>query len=435
MHLQSIYNGPEVPAFPEGPTDRSEDFTVEELRAALHKGHLRKSVGIDMVPHELLVAIGKSEEGANLLVQWFNRLLHREETFPESWGKVFMILIPKIPQPKTPKHLRPICLAAAADKLYSRMLLERTRHALRYSGPAQTMGEGRQTTDYLWAVNRMMALEQEWRKGIWFIKLVLEKAFDRLDRSRFLQRLEAKLGRTEILHSWWSMLQNTKAELVTAWGRSEVGMRSGIRQGAVESPQMFSTAIDWVLEEVAREMGWDPARDVYEGLGVAEVAFVDDMLLWNGTKQGLGQRVEELRVGLQGWGLLLNIQKCQIYVSPYSIEKGPLHVAGGQVEVDDLPGSDGSSLSGWDQCQGSLGASLRESQRAVLGDEISSESGYSVGGTVEAYEQSPWQHGALELPCILSRSSLTTGNEYPPVAACYLDHEALQGKGRGLGIF
>ena len=45
-------------------------------------------------------------------------------------------------------------------------------------------------------------------------------------------------------------------------------------------------------------MGWAPTRDVYEGMGVAEVAFVDDMLLWNGTKRGLGRRVEELSRGL-----------------------------------------------------------------------------------------------------------------------------------------
>ena len=335
QHLQNIYNGPGVPPLPEGEYVRCEDFKVAELREALQKGHLRKSVGIDMVPHELLLEIGKSDEGAELMVQWFNRLLHGEENFPESWGKVVMVLIPKIPQPKTPKHLRPICLAAAADKLYSRMLLERTRTALKYSGPAQTMGEGRQTTDYLWAVNRLMALEQEWRKGVWFIKLDLEKAFDRLDRGQFLQRLEAKLGRSEVLRSWWSMLQNTEAELVTAWGRSIVGMRSGIRQGAVESPQMFATAIDWVLEEVAREMGWDPARDVFEGMGVAEVAFVDDMLLWNGTKAGLGKRVEELSRGLLRWGLKLNIQKCQVYASPYSRESGPLQVAGEEIAVDD----------------------------------------------------------------------------------------------------
>ena len=34
QHLQTIYNAPQVPPFPEGDVERSADFTVEELRAA-----------------------------------------------------------------------------------------------------------------------------------------------------------------------------------------------------------------------------------------------------------------------------------------------------------------------------------------------------------------------------------------------------------------
>ena len=166
-----------------------------------------------------------------------------------------MVLIPKIAHPTLPKQVRPICLASAVDKLYCRMLLQRTREALKYTGPAQSMGEGRQTVDYIWAINRLMRLEQERRKGLWWVKLDMEKAFDRLDRANFLSKLEAKLGRNEVFRSWWAMFLQTEAELVTSWGRSSIRMYTGFRQGAVESPQIFSTAVDWVLEQVAEDMG------------------------------------------------------------------------------------------------------------------------------------------------------------------------------------
>ena len=116
---------------------------LEELREALVKGKRKKSVGIDGVPHEPLVAIGESDEGAGLLLEWFNRLLP-SRSLPESWERVITVLIPKVAQPSLAKHVRPICFAGAIKKVYCRMLLHRTRQALRFSGPAQTMR--RQTT-------------------------------------------------------------------------------------------------------------------------------------------------------------------------------------------------------------------------------------------------------------------------------------------------
>ena len=253
------------------------------------------------------------------------RAPHREETLPESWEHVLMILIPKIAQPSVAKHVGPLCFAGAVSKLYCRMLLGRTGDALKFSGPAQTLGEGRQTVDYLWVINQMMALEQEWRKGLCWIKIDLVKAFDRLDRAQFLRKLRTQLGRNEVLWSWWEMFRRPQALFTTAWGQSIVKMKSGIRQGAVESPPMFSTAIDWILEEVATEMSWDPKADVYAGL--AQVACVDDMIMWNGSKEGLAGKVAAVTEGLQDWGLRVNLQKCLVYVSPYSKESGSLEVA------------------------------------------------------------------------------------------------------------
>ena len=197
------------------------------------------------------------------------------------------------------------------------------------------MGEGRQTVDYMWAINRLMRLEQEWKKGLWCMKLDLEKAFDRLDRHKFLSKVEGRLGRNEVYRAWWNMFLNIEADLVTAWGHSSLRMQTGIRQGAVESPQIFATAVDWILEQVATNMGWDPANDVFTGLETAAAAFVDDMILWSGGKDKLRVRVEGLMTGLAEWGLRLNLQKCQVYASPFTKEAGHLEIAGARMEVDD----------------------------------------------------------------------------------------------------
>ena len=175
----------------------------------------------------------------------------------------------------------------------------------------------------------------EWKGGAWYLKLDIAKAFDCLSRGKFLKRLTEKMGGCEELQRWWDLLENTEARLVTAWGSSTVRMHSGIRQGSVESPQVFATAMDWIVKDAAERWGWDPTRDVWEGLEFAESAFVDDCVLWNGRKKDLEAQAEQLIQELALWGLRVNPEKSQVYCSPYSKEAGALRVGQLEVEPDD----------------------------------------------------------------------------------------------------
>ena len=80
-------------------------------------------------------------------------------------------------------------------------------------------------------------------------------------------------------------------------------MEQGIRQGSVESPQVFSTVIDWVLADVARRHRWQPGTFGFEGLRVGEVAFVDDIILWHGRRVGIARKLQQLADELQHWGV------------------------------------------------------------------------------------------------------------------------------------
>ena len=80
------------------------------------------------------------------------------------------------------------------------------------------------------------------------------------------------------------MFLDTSAALHTPWGNSTVRMEQGIRHGSVESLQVFSTVIDWVLADVGRRHRWQPGTFGLKGLRVDEVAFVDDIILWHGRR-------------------------------------------------------------------------------------------------------------------------------------------------------
>ena len=89
------------------------------------------------------------------------------------------------------------------------------------------------------------------------------------------------------------------------------------------------------MKDVAEKHGWDPKADVYEGMGVSESAFVDDCVLWNGHKDNLSRRAGQLLDELALWGLRVNVDKSQVYHSPYSRDQGPVRVGAQVVMPDD----------------------------------------------------------------------------------------------------
>ena len=141
-----------------------------------------------------------------------------------------MVLLPKQQHPTAVKLVRPICIGSSASKLFARMLLARTSQALQYAGSAQCMGEGRQAADYVFSIARLMQLDHEWRSGLCFMKIDVEKAFDSLNRRALLSRLTQKLGVNSVSRCWWTMFEETDALLSTVWGESVVDMYTGIRK-------------------------------------------------------------------------------------------------------------------------------------------------------------------------------------------------------------
>ena len=335
-HLKKVYGeGMPIPSFPysESQVETVPDFTMDELREALDKGKKGVAVGPDRVSHELLLKLASTPEGEDKLLCWFNRLLHGKEPLPQEWNTTAMILIPKVAKPEDPKQVRPICVGSATAKVYCRLLLARTKTALHYTGSSQSMGAGRQTSDYVFCTARMMQLEQEWRRGCCFLKLDIEKAFDSLNPHVFLAKLAEKLGHNEILLNWWNMFRDTQAVLSTVWGESVIDMITGIRQGSVESPQMFASVIDWILTDLCQQQGWEGS--VFEGLGLGEIAFVDDIIAWEADRSALTRKAGALCRALRAWGLKVNQHKCQLYISPYNRETGSVFVDGIPLEADD----------------------------------------------------------------------------------------------------
>ena len=302
-----------------------------------------KAVGVDRTSTELLLGLMEVEGGESHLLEWFNRILTTQH-IPEQWNKPILIMLPKIRAPQKAKELRPIAMGSAVSKLFSRLLPNRALPALAPRSGAQCSMPGRQTCDYLFTVIRLFELAREWGVPLTVFKLDLEKAFDSLDRAALLQRLQEALGEGAEMGCWRGLLRGTVGQLQTPWGSTEIHMRRGIKQGAVESPTMFAWIAELAMNTAVEKYGWRNGPRVFEDLPSEETLYMDDGMLWSSQPSTLQVRVSQLAAELAAYGLKLNPGKCQLYTSDRVVGDRFIRLNGTKVEAVNSLGVMGLSL-------------------------------------------------------------------------------------------
>ena len=330
--IEQVYKGdgvaPNDGVFPGATTG----FDHEELRVALRQMKTGKSVGVDGTSAELLKALVELPGGADHLLEFMTRTLVTHQ-IPRDWNVPLMIILAKVASPSEAKHLRPISMGSAAGKLFSRMLLNRTMPHVVARTPTQCAGVGRQSSDYLYTVWRVLQLEREWHSGVCMLKLDIAKAFDSVDREQLLRKLQSRMGDCSEMRCWRSLLQDCEAVLQSPWGTSLLGMTRGIKQGAVESPALFAMVAEVCLAEAAERFRWGSMGEVFPGMPYQDVLFMDDCILWSRGVQGLEQRVRQLMVVLSEYGLKLNGAKSQLLCSPFWTGAQHIMVSGEKVQA------------------------------------------------------------------------------------------------------
>ncbi|CAE7487330.1 jockey\pol [Symbiodinium sp. CCMP2592] len=326
-HFQEVYRDPRVSPPVTIPTGDVEAFTLDELWTGLKQLKGQKAVGCDLTSKELLVGICNAEGGAEQVLEFYNRVL-ATASIPEDWNTPLLIMLPKVAQPRLPRELRPIALGSSVGKLFSRLLLNRSLHRIRLLHPPQCAGVHRQTNDYTYTLIRLFELEREWQGGMAAIKVDISRAFDDVDRDVLLTKLESKLGPGAEIQCWKALLANNAAVVSSPFGESTINMSKGIKQGGIESPAFYGMLMELAAHEAAEGSHWGLQGRLYPDLGCPDVAmFMDDGVLWTKGTLELQKRIKDFARTLLGFGLKVNIAKCQLYCSPKC--QGPR-----QIQVD-----------------------------------------------------------------------------------------------------
>ena len=288
-----------------------------EIKQAIARLKSGKATGLDEIPGELLKAI--SGHILPFLTKYFN-VLYESQNFPQEWSRSIIIPIYKTGDKLDPTNYRGISLLSVVSKLFTSVLTHRLRKWVEEKGKVcvEQAGfrSGHSTIDHVFTLHSMI-LKHVYGggRGKLFVAFVdYKKAFDSVDRTI----LWSVLGKTGLSTKFISMFKaiyaNVQACVRWKFDFSDFfDCPTGTRQGALESPIMFSLYITFVADFV-REHG---KHGVQMLSGMAEIFFLifaDDLVLLSTSPVGLQTQINNLSLISSRLGLEINTAKTKVMV-------------------------------------------------------------------------------------------------------------------------
>jgi hypothetical protein len=292
--------------------------SLDELKLALSSLKPRRSCSSDLLVSEMLQAL--DDINLSFLCSCLNEVLLGLRLAPLAWQHVEAVLLPKVKAAKSICDFRPITIIPVLRKLYSTILLARAKGFLQNQGEYMfAFRQSYQPAEMLQTARIIVEKANEWGDPLYFVKLDLEKAFDRISRGALVQCLRGR-GLPEYLIQGL-VLQYSGATCTfrhpSGVCSDSVQLLRGTPQGDPCSPLLFTAVLDCVFERLQRK--WSQERrgflcrrergeeDYLHNL----LAFADDILLIASNVEDAQVMTSDTAAALREVGLHSRPDKCE----------------------------------------------------------------------------------------------------------------------------
>ncbi|KAI5089302.1 histone H4 transcription factor [Silurus meridionalis] len=272
-------------------------ISKEEVRAAIKRMKIGKSVGPDDIPVEAWRCLGEMAVG--FLTRLFNRILEGEK-MPEEWRKSVLVPIFKHKgDVQTCSNYRGIKLISHTMKLWERVVEARLREEVSICEQQYGFMPRKSTTDALFALRMLMEKYREGQKELHCVFVDLEKAYDRVPR----EELWYCMRKSGVSEKYVRVVQDMYEDSVTAvkcavgttdWFRVKVGLH----QGSALSPFLFAVVMDRLTDEVRQESPWT-------------MMFADDIVICCESREQVEKSLERWRYALERRGMKVSRSKTE----------------------------------------------------------------------------------------------------------------------------
>ena len=284
--------------------------TLNEVKKAIASLKNGKAPGADQVNVELL----KADENftPELLTKILGNIWNSEE-LPACWKTGLIVKLPKKGDLKDCNNWRGIMLLSATSKVLSRVILNRISASVDPLLRKEQAGfrKGRSCADQIFTLRQIVEQSNEWNSPVYANFIDFTKAFDSINRPA-LWKILSHYGIPDKLINIIRMLYvDFSARVICGTDLTEEFLiHTGVKQGCLLSPLLFTLCIDWVMKEITagnkRGISWT-LSDMLEDLD-----FADDLALLSHRHQDIQSKTNDLASKGKQIGLNINTSKTKL---------------------------------------------------------------------------------------------------------------------------
>ncbi len=287
------------------------EISVNEVISAVQKLKVRKAIGIDLIPNEVI----KCPEVAVLFNKLFNVCLS-SGLLPSVWQNAWIKPIPKgaSKDPYVPLNYRGISLLSCVAKTYTGILNTRLSNFMKDNSlfPEEQNGfrQGRSCEDHIFSLTSIIRNRMAVNSSTYCAFVDFEKAFDWVNRDLLLYKLLCHGIDGHFYQSVKSILSNTKScVLLNNYVQTEwFDINCGVRQGDSLSPTLFSIFINDVVDHLKSNC---PSIQIGD-TNLNCLLYADDMVLIGENEDSLQCLLNELKNWCDNWRVKVNESKTQV---------------------------------------------------------------------------------------------------------------------------
>ena len=248
-------------------------------------------------------------------------------SMPKEVNCSLIVLIPKISNPTSVNHFRPISLCNMVYKIISKLLVDKLRPMLdKIISPTQSAFiPNRWIAENQIIVQEMLHSfkSRRTKPGLMAIKLDLQKAYDRVNW-RFLKAVLLHLGFNDIFTGWiLACVSSVSFEVIVNGGKSDCFKPSrGLRQGDPSSPYLFilgQEVLSRLIEFDLSKKNITGIKSSISGPTISHVMYADDIVLFSkASRKDAANLVRILEKYCTWSGQAINRSKSGVYFSKHT---------------------------------------------------------------------------------------------------------------------
>ena len=292
-------------------------ISEEEVSLAIRKIKNRKASGPDGIIGEILKHSCKN----NLLLTFFVRFLNTlfdKGVYPEMWTESIVLTLYKKGDVNNPNNYRGISLSNVSSKIYSTIINHRLQEWVKENNITGEFQAGFKrnysTVDHMFTLMAFIQKQFSLNRKLYVAFIDFEKAFDSVNRSILWSILLKNGIKGKLLRCIMSMYNNVKARIRCRGSLTDyINCTSGVKQGDVCSPILFSLFINELTKEVIAN-GRHGAQFTTDILQLFILLLADDIALMSETVIGLQIQLNSLNRAATRLQLRVNMSKSNIIV-------------------------------------------------------------------------------------------------------------------------